>query len=281
MAHKKTILCILGLSFSWSTWASSPTVDALGGAGRGGIPTEALFTNPAALAMLTQSGSFLNFTKPRIQQWDAGGRAYSIGAFDGENPVAKGGFATLRSSRARIGVNGAQAYEDRTEYRLGFAGNIMGGLLVGAMPRYVIRRDGGPEQKIFTGDFGAIYPIYKDLFLGFTYENALNKPEELPTTMGLGAAYSLGSGIKVYGDGYRFAKGPRAGDKGWALGGELGFAGDFVLRYGRFLEGWKRLRGWSAGLGWNGPRTSFFYSLRMAGQGPKEKDHSFGITLVF
>jgi hypothetical protein len=275
-----TLPVLLLLSPEFAT-AVSPTVQALGGAGRGGIPTEALYTNPAALALLKQSGSFFHYTKPNIPQWNAGGRAYAVGAYDGGAGAVNGGFVLTRVSRARIGAAGQQVYEDKTDYRFAVGAPLWAGLLAGAQARYTIRRDGGPEQKLFTGDLGLIYPVYKDLLAGFTYENVLNKQEEYPATAGLGAFYSLGSGIRVYGDGYRMMKGPRKGDRGWALGVELGLAGDFSLRTGRFQEALRRLKGWSIGLGWGGPRASFNYSLRMAGSGPKEKDHTAGMSIAF
>ena len=104
---------------------------------------------------------------------------------------------------------------------------------------------------------------------------------ENPPTAAAGLLYALGYGINLYGDGLRVMKGPHKGDRGWALGGELSFATDFRLRAGRFQDTYRRRRGWSAGLSWNGPRTSFDYAMRTSGDSPKERDHILGMTVAF
>lgn len=280
--RKKQILSPFLLIFmSYSASAQSPVVEGLGGAGRAGLPNEAMFTNPASLAMLADSGSFLYYTKPSINVWNAGGRGYAVGAYDGGSPAAKAGFATIRRSRARIGVDGRQVYDDRTEYRLATGTALWSGLMGGLQARYILKKDGGPQQKIFTGDVGALYPIFQDILLGLTYENALNKNEGEPTAMGAGAFYKLGDSISLFGDGKRFMKGAVKGQRGWSLGGQINFAGDFSLRAGRFQEPLRRIKGWSWGLGWGGPRAGFHYAMRLAGDLPREKDHIFGMNLSF
>lgn len=281
----RNILRLLALLFSLpaSSFANadSPVVQGLGGAGRAGVPNEALFTNPASVALLTTSGSFFIYTKPNIPEWEAGGRAYAIGAYDGGNESARGSFGMLRSSRARIGRDGRQSYEDRSEYRFTVGTKLWANVSGGAQVRYVTRRVGATEEKFFNGDIGAIFPVYMGLIGGLTYEDALNKAGEPPARVGAGLTYALGYGLQVYGDGYRFMKGVEKGQRGWALGAEFGLAGDFKIRAGRFQDGFRRLRGWSAGLSWTGPRASFDYALRTTGSGPKEKDHIFGMTIAF
>lgn len=260
--------------------ADSPVVQGLGGAGRAGVPTEALFTNPASVALLTQSGSYFIYQKPSIPEWNAGGRGYVIGAYDGQNQAAKGSFGYVRTSRARIDRLGNQGYEDRSEYRFALGTLVSGNIAGGLQARYVTRRIAGQAQKFFDGDLGTIFPIYAGLVGGLTYENALNKAGERPTSMGAGLTYGLGYGIQAYGDGYRFMKGQEKGQQGWAVGAEVAVAGDFKLRGGRFQDGYRRLKGWSAGISWAGPRASFDYAMRTTGGGPKERDHIFGMTVA-
>lgn len=269
------------MAIGTSSWAQSPIVEALGGAGRAGLPTEAVFTNPALLGLLNSSGTFIYYTKPSIEAFNSGGKGYAIGAYDGGNPSAKGAFATVSRSRARIGAGGQQVYDDRTEYRLASGFPLWSGLVGGFSVRYVLRRDGGPLQKIFTGDLGALYPIFKDILLGMTYENALNKDEGAPTAIGAGAFYALGDSVSLFGDGKRFMKGLIKGQRGWNLGAQVNFAGDFSVRVGRFHEAQRRIKGWSWGLGWGGPRAGFHYAMRFAGEVPKEKDHHFGMNVAF
>jgi hypothetical protein len=276
-------LPLLALFFSTVSFASggSPVVQGLGGAGRAGVPGEAIFTNPAAVGLLTKSGSFFYYTKPNIADWNAGGRGYAIGAYDGQNETVRGSFGAVRSSRAIIARNGTQGYEDRSEYRFALGRPLWANVAGGLQARYVTRRVGLSEEKFFDGDLGAIFPVYAGLLGGFVYENALNKTGERPPTAAAGVVYGLGYGIQAYGDGYRAMKGPEKGQRGWALGAEVGLAGDFKLRGGRFQDGYRRLKGWSAGLTWAGPRASFDYAMRTAGNGPSERDHIFGMTIAF
>jgi len=281
--RKKQILIhsFLYLFLCSSAFAQSPIVEALGGAGGAGLPTEAVFTNPAGVGLLGGSGSFFYYTKPSIEAFNSGGRGYAIGAYDGGGPMAKAAFATVSRSRARIGAGGQQVYDDRTEYRLATGVPLWSGLVGGFSARYVLRRDGGPQQKIFTGDLGALYPLFQDILMGVTYENALNKDEGSPTALGGGLFYKLGESVSLFGDGKRFMKGAIKGQRGWSLGAQVGFAGDFSLRVGRFHEAYRRIKGWSWGLGWGGPRAGFHYAMRFAGEMPKEKDHHIGMSVAF
>ncbi len=231
--------------------------------------------------MLDTSSAFLIYTKPRIKDWDAGGRGWSVGAYDGQNPVVKGGFGYVRSARATITTGGQQGYEDRSEFRTTLGKAITPSIAVGLQGRYVTKRIGPTESKFLQGDIGTIFPVFAGLRGGVTYENILFKEEELPPTLGGGLVYAFGSGITIMADGYHLMKGQRKGDRGWAAGGEISLAADFVLRAGRFQEGVRRLKGWSAGLSWNGPRASLDYSMKTTGSGPKERDHIFGLNLLF
>src|SRR5690606_21010727 len=149
--------------------------------------------------LLAESGGFFHFIKPTIPDWDAGGRAYSVGVYDGQNPAAKGSFGYLRTSRARIDETGNQGYEDRSEFRFAAGrtlwGNVSGGLNV----HYITRRIGAAEDKFFNGDIGAIFPIYTDMIAGVTFENVLHKAGERAPTVGAGLSYLLGYGIQAFG----------------------------------------------------------------------------------
>jgi hypothetical protein len=270
----------LGPTFSFAT-ADSPVVQGLGGAGRAGVPGEALFSNPASAALLTQSAAFLYFQKPRISDWNAGGRGYAVGVYDGQNPAAKGALGFVRTSRARIDRQGNQTFEDRSDYRFTIASSVWSNVMGGLQTRYVTRRSGAESRRFFNTDLGTIFPVYTDLMAGVTYENAFHKEEETPPTVGVGLSYSLGFGIRLLGDGYRLMKGEHKGERGWAAGGELSLASDFKVRFGRFQEAYRRLKGWSLGASWVGPRASFDYAMRTTGSGPQERDHMLGMVVAF
>jgi len=75
-------------------------------------------------------------------------------------------------------------------------------------------------------------------------------------------------------------KGTMKGNRGWAVGAETALGDSFRLRTGRFQESVRRMKGWSVGLSWKGPRASFDYAMRTTGQGPKERDHILGMTVA-
>jgi hypothetical protein len=261
--------------------AESPVVQGVGGGAKAGIPSEANFSNPAAVALLTQSSAFYFYQKSQIPDWNAGGKVYGIGAYDSGSTTVKGSFVYLRNSRARISRTGTQVYEDRTEYRFAMGLLATTDLKIGIQPRYIIRHTGETNTKVFDGDVGAIYPIYKDLVAGFTYENILNKQGEKAPTMATGLVYAFSQSMQVFADGMRLMKGENKGDRGWAVGGEFGIWGQLRVRGGKFLDVYKRKKGWVVGGSWTGPRTSFDYALRSTGEGPKEKDHTLSMKVAF
>lgn len=283
MTRNALLLVSLLLSSPNFATADSPLLQGLGGSGRAGIAKESLFSNPAGAAFITDSSGFVHYTKPKIPELNAGGRGYAVGAYDGAQGDWKGAFAYVRSSRALM-VNGVQGYEDKSDFRFTMARPIGGSILAGAQVRYVklIAPAGRSETKYFEGDVGVILPLFNDIRLGVTYENiGPLKTGQRPGTVGGGVQYLVGGGLEAFADGTRQMSGPRKGDRGWSAGLQLPLVAGFVGRGGKFQDGFRRLRGWSMGLGWNGPRTSFDYALRTTGTKKREKDQVFGMNVVF
>lgn len=264
--------------------ANAPVRDSFAGAGRSGIAREALFTNPAALATLQGSWAFTYFTKSRMQDLDSGGRNLTAGLYDGESEVLKAGFAYNRESRARSSGDpaavGGVTYLDRTEWRASLGQMITGSVAGGLTGKYVKRRRGTAETKKFDGDLGVMFPLFKDVFVGATYENIWNIEEaENPTTIGIGAKYGLSEGVGILGDAYRATKGSAKGENSWATGVELAVVSDFYLRGGLFHDEINHTRGKSIGFSWAGPTASFDYTMRVVSTRPRDKDHSFGLSM--
>ena len=272
------LLPLLSSSLSFAT-ADSPVVQGLGGGGRAGVPKEALFTNPASAALLTASSFYLSYTKPSIPDWNAGGRSWSAGSYDAGSPEMKGGLGYSRISRARIDGT-VQGYDDRTDIRFVVARPIYERVLVGANARYITKRTSVDEAKFFRADLGAIFPIFSDLRGGLTYENIFERAGEPPGTVGAGLFYPFGFGLGLFADGTRKMEGGMRGDKGYALGAEMGVSGDMQFRAGRFLDGHRRLKGWAMGFSWVGPRLSLDYSFRLTGKSPRERDHIVGVNVT-
>ncbi len=275
--------CLFGLALnstlSFAT-VDSPVVQGLGGANRAGISREALFANPASVSLLTNAFGFFHYEIPKIPDFNAGGRAFSAGLYDSGDKSWKGGIGYSRTSRARILNNGQQGYIDRSEFRFATGHNIMGKIEGGLTGRWINNNNSANNPSHYPeGDLGILFPLFADMRGGITYENILNKEDEAPTTVGLGANYSLGYGFQLYADGYRLMSGTRTGERGWALAAELGLSSDFFARAGLFEEGYRGNKGWSIGGSWLGPRASFDYALKVAGKGPKERSHILGVTL--
>lgn len=237
-----------------------------------------MFGNPAAVWMLDKSYGYFYYTKPSIVETKEGGRSWSVGVYDGENAAVKGGIGYSRTSRTRI-RSGSSAYEDRSEIRTAMGLPLNGEVLGGVNVRYVTSRIVGQETKFFQGDAGVIFPLFKDMRGGITYENAVEKAGEKPRALGAGLRYGMGYGIQLSADGARILKGALKGERGWALAAETTIAGDLVIRAGRFFDASAQSKGWSLGASWASPRATFDYAMRTAKGRPHERDHVFGILI--
>lgn len=257
----------------------SPVVQGLAGATRTGVPREGIFSNPASVASITSTYGFYHYEIPRIDDYNAGGRAWSAGLYDGGDRTWKGGFGISRVSQARI-FRGQQGYVDRREVRFSTGHEIYNNIVGGVAGRLVKNYSPVGDNSFFEGDVGFLFPVFADIHGGATVENIADKEDELPRTIGVGASYPLTAGITLIADGYRLMSGTREGERGWSLATEIQLAGDFTARGGLFEEGYRALKGWAAGVSWSGPRMSLDYALKTAGKGPKERSHILGVSVV-
>lgn len=273
-----TAFLLLALSPAALWAADAPRSTGLGGGGRAGIVDESLFANPASLNYLKQSLAFGYYTKSRVSDWNAGGRALAGGIYDASNPIAKAGFSWIRESRVRL-VNGGQIYADRTEYRMGLGKALGESFLAGATGSYVVRRDNGNETKIFNGSAGLLYPAAAGMRVGVTYENFIERAGERPPQVAAGATYALLSSVIAYAD-YGFVlRGPHKDKRFWSGGVEIPMISDLILTAGISRDAVIGVRAKSVGVIWQGPRTAFEYALRITSHAPIERDHVFGITV--
>lgn len=272
------LVVFLALSSPSAFATDSPVVQGLSGAVRAGVPREALFSNPASITSIGNTYGFFHYELPKIADYNASGRAYSVGLYDGGDANWKGGFGYSRTARARI-FQGHQGYIDRSEFRFTSGHEIIKGVTGGFSGRMIKNYNASDSGSFFEGDLGILFPLFQDLRGGLTFENILNREDETPQTVGVGAAYSLGYGIQLLADGYRLMSGTKSGERGWALAGELGLTGDFLARAGLFEEAYRGLKGYSLGATWMGPRMQFDYAYKITGKGPKEREHILGLTV--
>jgi hypothetical protein len=254
-------------------------VQGLAGASRAGVAREAVFSNPASVSYVSDTFGFFHYQIPKIPDFNAGGRGFNVGVYDGGNQTWKGGLAYTRTSKAVL-VKNQQGYVDRSDFRFATGHKLFGSVDGGLATRWVNSSNSSTTSRFLEGDIGILFPLYTDLRGGLTYENILNKEDETPATIGAGANYSLGYGFQLIADGYRLMSGTRAGERGWSLAGEAGLTGDFFLRAGIFEEAYRALKGWSLGASWIGPKASFDYALKTTGKGPREKMHVMGMSIV-
>lgn len=272
------------LLFLWAASAfalpESPVVQGLSGGGRAGNPREALFGNPASVAFVNAVSGFVHYGMPSIPDYNAGGRMWNVGAYDGGNPSLKGGVGYSRVSRAALG-NGRQSYEDISETRFVMGAEVSQNILVGALGRYIGEHQGDGTSHRFDGDIGTIFPLFSNVRAGATLENLVNRKDSQPLRVGVGLYLPLGWGAQLYADGTQLMKGSKKDYKGYSLAADMAIAGDFTVRGGRFQEDFRHVKGWSLGLSWVGPRASFDYAFRVAGHDPRERDHIFGMNVAF
>lgn len=157
------IIILTGLPQQGFATVDSPVVQSLGGAGRAGIPREALFSNPAAVASVSSTYGFVHYSLPKIPDYNAGGRAFNLGIYDAGNETWKGGFSYSRSSKAVLSPSKGQSYEDRSEFRFATGHAITRDIVGGLSTRYSKKHSGPESSRFVEFGLGALFPIFNDL----------------------------------------------------------------------------------------------------------------------
>lgn len=260
--------------------AFSPQTEGLGGAGRSGIGKEALFTNPASVALLRSNMVFASYTQTKLKTRNAGGMVQAAGVYDGVSSYGHGGLAYIHEGR-RISFGSGTDYNDQTSIRAVFGRPIYEKLLGGVKTTYTVREENGQRVKYFHGDIGFIYPLSPTLPVGLTVENVMDKQEERPRTIFLAMQYDILGPLKTYGDFGRVVSKVKSARNMWAFGVELSVFEELLLRGGLYQDSFLDTRGWAVGASWNSPRTAFEYALRMTRYEPRQRDHVFGISILF
>jgi hypothetical protein len=270
----------LFLVFSAESFAMTPQVEGLGGAGRGGIPKEALFSNPAAVGLLKQNTAFLAYKQTKLRDLKAGGRVQLAGIYDGSTSLAHGGIAYIRESR-RVSLGAGTAYADNTTIRTVIGRELFSGLQMGIKTNYKIKRNSGVTKKYFYGDVGFLYPLFRDLPIGLTVENAIDETEEHPRTIFMGVRFDVDGPLDLYGDLGKTVSSRKSSGTPWATGLEAKIFDELFFRGGIYRDALIGVRGWAVGLSYISPRTAFEYSLKRSTSVPRQTDHTLGASLVF
>ncbi len=261
-------------------FAIVPQIVGLGGRGTAGIPKDALFSNPAAVAGLRTHRVFYSYAQSKIRELGAGGRIWTTGVYDGKSKIAKGGLAYIRESRRRL-IGGASPYLDSQTIRSVIGRPVGKNLIAGITVNYKMKLENEETENYFTSDVGVIYPLSRALPAGLKVENALDREGERPRNVVLGVSYKLTGPLKVVAD-YGKTVSEFADDKQlWSLATEVIVFKELIIRGALFRDEIDSIRGTALGVSWNGPRTSFEYALRTTRGAPRERDHVLGVNLQF
>lgn len=272
---------LIGLLVPLSALAINDAPQTLGfsGAMRSGLPTESVFGNPAAVNFVQQNTVYGYYTNSQIKGRGLGGRVRTAGVYDGSNKYAKAGFAYVLESRPRY-IQEDLPYFDRNEFRLAVGRMLSQSISVGVLPRYVIRKFGeDKEEKVIDGDAGVIYTFNKKIRLGALYENIRGTEEEKPGKLGGGARFDMSENISFTGDYWRILTGDYTSANSWAVGGEVRFYNEFLLRAGIGRDGQTGLDSRSVGLTYFAPRAVAEISYKFSGGDIDQRDLLFALSI--
>lgn len=264
----------------YNAYANVPQIVGLGGGGTSGVPKDALFSNPAAVAGLTTHRAFYSYSQSKIRELGAGGRVWATGVYDGKGKLAKGGLSYIRESRRRL-IDGESPYLDSQTVRGVVGRAVWKNLISGVTVNYKMKRENDETENIFTTDVGFIYPMLRTLPVGLKVENVTDHEGERPRNAVLGISYKLTGPLKVVADYGKAFSNFNDGDSLWSVAAEVTVFKELIIRGALFHDQIDAIRGTTLGISWNGPRTSFEYALRMTRGTPRERDHVLGVSLEF
>ncbi len=217
--------------------------------GRGGaLLGDTITVNPSLLGfqpISAVSGTF---------QWLTDAHEMNVSVIDGKNQYAKAGVSYTRRSSTDL-------------FHLGIAKDITSFMAFGISGKRFSTRQNAPVTK--TGiDTGASVSFQGKAFefpwqLGLVADNLVAKPDHEvfigAREIGAGAKLTLNDILMVYADGVNHFSKKYGNYITYSGAVELALLGDFFARGGviGFVE-----RGWSAGIGWVGPRLGISYGYQ-------------------
>lgn len=236
--------------------------------------TEALFVNPAALAAqrrytvdamyLTDRRSGDLDSKAKRQDWLASS------VVDNSSTSVAAGFAYARAWKG---------LETGTVLRLGLAGSLTDGLMLGVQGNYVDLRGADRVKTTINMDAGVLYRVTKSISLGAAGYNLISSKhhELLPRGFGAGFTWGWGSSLQIMGDWrvdldrqqceYPAGVCERTGKKKtnrYGLGAEYLFDNAVPVRAGFEIDDTSKTKWWSAGVGYVSTRAAVDLGYRQS-----------------
>lgn len=282
MSRNLYVIALMAVLSPLSLYAThdAPRTQGFAGAMRSGIPNESVFGNPAAVSLVRKNLVFGYYTNSRIRSQGLGGRVRTAGVYDGSNKYATAGFAYVLESRPRYSVSGEDfPYFDRTEFRLALGRVVWKNLSLGLLPRYIIRRFGEKEETHIDGDLGATYQVTKKIRAGLLYENVRGSEPDRASLFGAGVRYDLSNYITGTADYWRTVKGEQLNANSWAVGAQVRFYNDFLIRGGLSSDKNVGLNFRSVGLSYISPRSVAEISYKFSSGEVDQRDILFALGI--
>ena len=290
LGHYMTVACVLLLPFLSSTTAlatatfSSARAMGLSESGRAGaILTDTIYFNPALLgfqpaAAFSGTYKWINSAKYPAH---VDRKSFNVGVVDGTNEFVGAGLAFTRLPESDI-IQG------------GLSKKLGDVVAVGLSVKRVAARDGnvaqptGTEASVIDGGASLAFALPESatfgvpIQIGLTSDNLLSKPSREPLAgvrnAAIGVKANFNKILMVYADYVRhFPKSNNIIDKPYTVsfGSEVALGSEIYLRAG-LMRGDQS--GYSAGLGWIGPKFGLSYGMQnktmRSGGSAKSTDHA-------
>lgn len=262
-----------------------PVSSAMGGAGRAGMSSgEGAFLNPAVIPLI-KNYEFIGYYRDGYIDEGQHRQGWAIGAVDNSEGVLFPGslhyVRTRDTGKANNPANG-EVWHAAGAYlisdRLSVGGNFY-------YAKYSI--DGEPKYEQWSGGVGTVVLINEDLAFAYVVNNIGKPGSDMP----LALREDLEQGMGVF---WRFARLAtlRADitrreelnpDKKltYMMGLESAFNEYGVFRMGFRREEQSDLKVWTAGMGFNGPRMRFDYSVEKNEERTSGALHSVDMRIPF
>lgn len=268
-----------GATPSFASDYQSPRAAALGGAGHAApLLNDAIYLNPSYSAFLQSYSvgvSYQNYYGTETGL--GGGRLYNVSIQDGRSPLFQAGLGyTVREGGAMVHLGASRIVAQRVSVGLGTKFMI---------PSDASRR-GAQELSLSATAIPLPYLILSIQGENLVQSNA-SLEHRLQREFVLGTKLTIENLFAFYADPH-FT--PILGDPwGYEMGAELLAFKDVTMRAGLFQNAnvgfvGARTRGFSAGVGWAGPRLSIDYAFTRSlgsAESPDAFTHAFGATMYF
>jgi hypothetical protein len=242
---------------------TGPRMLALGAGVGAAEGTEALFVNPAALAAKKRysvDAMYLTDRRPGLDGKAARQDWLASSVVDNSTTQVAAGFAYAKPWKG---------LESGMVLRLGLAGTVTEGLLVGVQGNYVDLGGADRVKSTFNMDAGVLYQVTKMVSVGAAGYNLIHTKHDQTLPQAFGAGFTAGwQSLRLVGD-WRFdldRTNPDGKKRTSRYGGGLEYLFDNAVpvRAGFEIDDTSKTKWWSAGLGYVSNRMAVDVGYRQS-----------------